>query len=101
MRIQRRNREHSSEQQLCREARRTLAQLSAENTHFSRNICTLVKQPSIQGVPYAAIENNPVHIFECPSIPTDLTPVDLWRRPTQAADLVGEWRAALAAAEEA
>ena len=34
-------------------------------------------------------------------VPTTLTPEDLWHRPTIVAELVGEWRAALSAAEEA
>ena len=29
-----------------------------------------------------------LHLYTCPSIQTGLTPVDVWRRPIQAADLV-------------
>ena len=93
---------HSSEQQLCREARRTLAQLRAGKCPLLQGYLHAIGAADHPSCPLCGHgEHNTVHIFACPSIPTDLTPVDLWRRPTQAADLVGEWRAALAAAEEA
>ena len=92
---------HKAELELPREMRRTLAQLRAQK-------CPLL-QEYLHGIGAAEEPHCPlcrhaahdvVHLFNCTRVQTDLTPVDLWRRPLQAAQLVQEWRDALAAAEE-
>ena len=45
--------------------------------------------------------HNVAHLFQCPSVPTDLTVQDLWVRPVPTADLLREWQEALEAEEEA
>ena len=41
------------------------------------------------------------HLFRCPSIPTDLMPMDLWRRSVLFAKLLKEWQTVLDDEEEA
>ena len=91
---------HKSERNLSRKTRRTLAQLRAQKSpmlkEYLHNIgkeddpmCPLCRQTA----------HNTSHIFQCESVPTDLTPVDLWRRPVRVAELLQEWQTALATAE--
>ena len=39
-------------------------------------------------------------LFNCQAIETELTTLDLWRRPTQVACLLEQWQTALALAED-
>ena len=39
------------------------------------------------------------HIFECPRVPTELSPIHLWRSPSEVADLLERWKTALGEAE--
>ena len=93
---------HRSEEQLPRDARRTLAQLRAQKCPLLQEYLHDIGAAEVPSCPLCGQGgHNTVHLFRCPSIPTDLTPEDLWRRPLLVADLVEQWRQALAAAEEA
>ena len=93
---------HLFEEELSREARRTLAQLRAGKYPLLQEYLRDIGAAEDPSCPLCGQgEHNTVHLFQCLSIPTNLTPQDLWRRPLQAAELVESWRAALAAAEEA
>ena len=89
---------HKSEATLSRETRRTLAQLRGQKCpllqEYLHNIGT-AEHPNCplcdQG------PHNTVHLFRCPAIPTELAPLDLWKRPVLVADLVQEWQTALEA----
>ena len=80
------------EVRLSRGARTTLAQLrsgycSALNTFKNRinlipsSLCPCCRQE----------EHTTQHLFECPEKPTDLTPMDLWRRPEEAVNFLSTW----------
>ena len=93
---------HKTELTLPRQTRRTLAQLRAQK-------CPLL-QGYLHGIGAAEDPRCPLcghdghdtaHLFVCPSIPTDLTPIELWRRPAEVADLLEVWQAALTAAQDA
>ena len=91
---------HKEEQSLSRNIRRNLAQLRAQKSpvlkEYLHNIgvedsplCPLCGQSA----------HNTIHLFRCTAVQTELTPIDLWRRPARAADLLQRWRADIEAAE--
>ena len=93
---------NKEETTLPRETRRTLAQLRAQKSPMLKTylqsiganedpLCPLCEQA----------EHTSAHLFACPSVPTDLAPIDLWRQPVRAAELIKEWDRSLAADEEA
>ena len=93
---------HKSEKSLSRKIRRTLAQLRAMKSPLLKEYLHDIGAEDDPQCPLCRqARHNTVHLFQCPSIPSDLVPIDLWHRPTLVADLLGEWRTALEEAEEA
>ena len=80
--------------------RRTLAQLRAMKGPLLRSWQFDIRAVEDPNCPLCGLgAHTTEHLFLCPNIVTDLTPVDLWRRPVEAADLVQRWQAALEAAD--
>ena len=93
---------HQSEQELDRSTRRILAQLRALKSPILESYKCNIGAVEVPDCPLCGQhEHNTAHLFECPELPTDLTPEDLWHRPIMAAQLIQRWQAALALAEEA
>ena len=79
---------HRSDQELSRAARRTLAQLRAGKCPLLQEYLQDIGAAEDPRCPLCGQDgHNTVHLFNCPSIATDLTPEDLWRRPLPAASL--------------
>ena len=92
----------STERSLPRETRRTLAQLRAGKCPLLKGYLHRIGAEEDPSCPLCGHpEHNTAHIFECPTLPTELTPVHLWRTPADVADLLERWKTALGAAEEA
>ena len=92
---------HHTEEQLPRETRRTLAQLRAQKCPLLQEYLHSIGAAEDPSCPLCGLDgHNTAHLFSCPRVRTTLSPIDLWRSPTQAAELVQEWKAALATAEE-
>ena len=77
---------------LPRVARTTLAQLrsgycSGLNTFLHR----IDRAPSEMCPCCRQAEHTTPHLFDCPEHPTELTPLDLWQRPGEAADFLSTW----------
>jgi len=84
---------NEEEASLSRGARTTLAQLrsgycSDLNT-FKHRIGLI---PSALCPSCRRADHTTQHIFECPEHPTDLIPLDLWRRPGEVAEFLSSWR---------
>ena len=93
---------NKTEEQLPRATRRTLAQLRAGKCPLLKAYLHSIEAEENPNCPLCGQrEHTTRHLFECSMVPTTLTPEDLWHRPTMVAELVGEWQAALGAAEEA
>ena len=91
---------HRTEQSLSRKIRRTLAQLRAMKSPLLKEYLSNIGAEDNPLCPLCGQEShNTAHLFRCQSIPTDLVPIDLWHRPVLVAELLGEWQAALDAAE--
>ena len=79
---------------------RTLAQLRAQKCPMLQEYLHSIGAAEDPGCPLCGHRaHNTAHLFSCPSIHTDLSPQDLWRRPVLVADLLQEWQTALEAAE--
>ena len=87
---------------LPRGTRRMIAQLRAQK-------CLMLKS-YLHGIGANATPNCPLcectehtcaHLFSCPSVPTELAPIDLWSQPVRAAELINDWDRRSAADEEA
>ena len=86
-----------TEMQLPRATRRTLAQLRAQKCPKLQQYLHSIGAAEDPRCPLCGHEaHNTAHLFVCPNIETQLTPVDLWRRPTQSAELLERWQEALA-----
>ena len=80
---------HRSEEGLPRAMRCTMAQLRAWKCPLLQEYLHGVGADEGPSCPlWWGRLHDTLHLYTCPSIQTGLTPVDLWRRPTQAADLV-------------
>ena len=75
--------------------RRQVCLAAVDNSMKSptRNTCSWHGQTSGQVVP----NHCKPYLLRCPAIPTELAPLDLWRRPVLVADLLREWQTALEA----
>ena len=90
----------STEENLPRHTRRTLAQLRTNKSPF--HISYLYKiDASTHPSPLCPLcrthEHTTQHLFSCPQIPTTLSALDLWRDPSGVAALLDDWREKLAA----
>ena len=93
---------HKSEESLSRKIRRTLAQLRAVKSPILKDYLHHIGAEEDPNCPLCGQERHTTaHLFRCTRIPTDLAPIDLWRRPVLVAELLEEWQTALDAAEEA
>ena len=91
-----------SETSLPRGSRRTLAQLRAQKCPLLRVYLRNIGAADDSSCPLCGHDPHDVtHLFECRHIQTQLTPLDLWRNPVEAAALVNEWEAELALVEDA
>ena len=91
---------HKTETTLPRKTRRMLAQLRAKKCPLLQSYLHAIRAAEDPSCPLCGHpEHNSEHLFDCPSIPTDLTPVDLWRRPVLVADLLDQWQTAIEAAQ--
>ena len=86
---------NKSEETLPRAMRRTLAQLRAGKSPLLRAYLHNIEAAEDPSCPLCGQEHTVEHLFGCQSLPTELTPLDLWQRPTAVAGLVGQWQAAL------
>ena len=92
---------NAAERTLPREMRRILAQLRAMKGPLLRAWQFDIRAVEDPNCPLCGLgAHTTEHLFACPRIPTDLAPIDLWRRPVAAADLVQRWQAALEAADD-
>ena len=90
------------EMTLSRETRRRLAQLRARKCPLLQQYLHNLGGADDPSCPLCGHDpHDTPHIFECPRVPTELTPIHLWRSPAEVADLLERWKTALGAAEEA
>ena len=93
---------HKSEITLSRETRRRLAQLRARKCPLLQEYLHNIGAADDPSCPLCGHDpHDTPHIFECPRVPTELTPIHLWRSPAEVADLLDRWKTSLGAAEEA
>ena len=89
---------HKSEEALDRSTRRTLAQLRTNKSPLLVSYLHKI-DPGTHPTPSCPlcghVNHDTTHLFQCPAIPTQLIPDDLWRDPVAAGGLVAEWRGAL------
>lgn len=88
----------ATEQTLSHSTRRTLAQLRTNKSpllHAYLNKITPTTHPTPHCPLCGHHSHDTMHIFSCPRVATNLTPVDLWLRPVEAGALVARWRAEL------
>jgi hypothetical protein len=86
---------HTSEQNLPRQTRVTLAQLRANKSPFLLEYLHKInptKYPSSQCPLCKSQIHDTFHLFNCPIIPTPLTTQDLWNQPEEAARLLSTWK---------
>ena len=89
---------HKSEADLDHSTRRTLAQLRTNKSPLLLSYLHKIDPEShpTPNCPLCGHDNHDTaHLFQCPSVPTNLIPDELWRNPTGAGRLVAEWRGAL------
>jgi hypothetical protein len=87
-----------SEESLPRKTRRTLAQLRADKSPmlFSyKNKIDPIAYPSPLCSLCKALIHVAIHLFNCPLLPTNLSPIDLWLDPVGAAALLAAWDSVL------
>ena len=86
----------TTEQDLSREMRRTLAQLRAQKCPMLQ---TYKHHIGVADSPTCPLcrhgDHTTAHLFNCQEMPTVLTPLDLWHNPVSAAALVIDWREVL------
>jgi hypothetical protein len=87
-----------SEESLPRKTRRTLAQLRDNKSPFLLSYKNKI-DPIIYPSPLCPLckmqTHDTTHLFNCPLIPTNLKPMDLWLNPVGAAALLAAWESAL------
>ena len=89
---------NSSETDLDHSTRRTMAQLRANKSPLLLSYLNKISPDAhpTPNCPLCGHQNHDTqHLFNCPAVPTTLTPEDLWRNPEGAGRLVAEWRGAL------
>ena len=90
-----------TERQLPRATRRTLAQLRAQKSPLLQAWKFSIGAAEDPSCPLCGLgEHNTAHLFSCTRVQTDLTPIDLWRRPCQVSELLQVWQTELALVEE-
>ena len=90
------------ERTLPRGTRRTLAQLRAQKCPMLKSYLHDIGANDTPNCPLCErTEHTCAHLFSCPSVPTELAPIDLWCQPVRAAELINDWDRRLAAEEEA
>ena len=78
-----------SEASLQQPVRKTLSQLRSSFCTALMSYQARLDPSKSQACPLCgARRHSTVHLFNCPSQPTDLRPADLWDRPTQVADFI-------------
>ena len=90
----------STEENLPRHTRRTLAQLRTNKSPFLLSYLHKIDastHPSPLCPLCSTHEHTTQHLFSCPQIPTTLSALDLWRDPSGVAALLEDWREKLAA----
>ena len=91
---------HKTEMLLPRGTRRTLAQMRAHKCPLLQAYLHDIGGGEDPGCPMCGHERHDTqHLFECPQMPTELTPIHLWRSPAEVADLLERWKTALGAEE--
>ena len=92
---------NSSEEQLPRAIRRTLAQLRARKCPLLQTYLHNIGAAEDPSCPLCRQEeHDTAHLFSCSELPTQLVPLDLWLRPVQAAELLEQWQSRLAREED-
>ena len=87
---------NNNEMLLPRGVRRTLAQLRAYKCPLLQSYLHNIGGGEDPSCPLCGHESHDTHhIFECPRVPTELTPIHLWRSPAEVADLLERWKTAL------
>ena len=90
----------STEENLLRHTRRTLAQLRTNKSPFLLSYLHKI-DASTHPSPLCPLcrthEHTTQHLFSCPQIHTTLSALDLWRDPSGVAALLDDWREKLAA----
>ena len=90
----------STEENLPRHTRRTLAQLRTNKSPFLLSYLHKI-DASTHPSPLCSLcrthEHTTQQLFSCPQIPTTLSALDLWRDPSGIAALLDDWREKLAA----
>ena len=90
----------STEENLPRHKRRTLAQLRTNKSPFPLSYLHKI-EGSTHPSPLCPLchihEHTTQHLFSCPLIHTTLSVLDLWRDPSGVAALLDDWREKLAA----
>ena len=89
----------STEENLPRHTRRTLAQLRTNKSPFLLSYLHKIDASTHPSplCPLCSIhEHTTQHLFSCPQIPTTLSALDLWRDPSGVAALLDDWREKLA-----
>ena len=85
----------STEENLPRHTRRTLAQLKTNKSPFLLSYLHKI-DASTHPSPLCPLcrthEHTTQHLFSCPQIPTTLSALDLWRDPSGVAALLDDWR---------
>ena len=80
---------HSSESRLPRSHRSTLSQLRSGHCAKLQSYLHRTDKADLPTCPHCKASDETVqHIFDCPSFPTDLSPSDLWSRPTRVASFL-------------
>ena len=93
-------RESSTEENLPRHTRRTLAHLRTNKSPFLLSYLHKIDastHPSPLCPHCRTHEHTTQHLFSCPQIRTTLSALDLWRDPSSVAALLDDWREKLAA----
>ena len=90
----------STEENLPRHTRRTLAQLRTNKSPFLLLYLHKI-DASTHPLPLSPLcrthEHTTQHLFSCPQIRTTLSALDLWRDPSGVATLLDDWQEELAA----
>jgi hypothetical protein len=85
---------HLSEELLSRATRCVLTQLRSDNCFLLRNYLFKIKRADDEICPECCISIDFVaHLFQCPTHPTSLTRIDLWKRPVEVADFLSSFPA--------
>ena len=84
----------STEENLPRHTRRTLAQLRTNKSPFLPSYLHKIDASTHPSplCPLCRIHEHTTHLFSCPQIHTTLSALDLWRDPSGVAALLDDWR---------